>query len=109
MFRHIKERECQVTTVEGNSWLYNLRRIGVYRGYGLNEDPDLQYLMIWGQFFDHSWRVREKPAKTLLSAAGELSHTEQVRACFPLQAYRPRSEVEVFYDFYGLYSARETP
>ncbi len=68
----------------------------------LNEDPDLQFLMIWGQFFDHSWRVREEPAKTLLSAAGELNHAEQVRACFPLQAYRPRSEVEVFYDFYGL-------
>lgn len=115
MFRHIKERECRVITVEGNSWLYNLeayRRLfpeEYIEDMVLNEDPDLQYLMIWGQFFDHSWRVREKPAKTLLSAAGELSHAEQVRACFPLQAYRPRSEVEVFYDFYGLYSARETP
>ena len=107
MFRYIKKHEFQVTTVEGNSWLYNLE---AYRrlfpeeytaGMVLNEDPDLQYLMIWGQFFDHSWRVREEPAKTLLWAAGELSHAEQVRACFPLQAC-PRSEVEVFYDFYGL-------
>ncbi len=106
MFHSLTNEVTDVNVIEGNSWLYNLE---AYRRvfppeYTLdmqeNDDPDFQYLMIWGQFLDKDGGVKTSLASEFLSRVEDLSSIKDLRFCFPFQPFKPRCNVGCFTDFY---------
>jgi hypothetical protein len=113
MFAHIQQHEPQATTVQGNSWLYNLhayRRLfppSYTAELPESNEGEFQFLARWGQLFDRDWDVRQPHGERFLHALEHLERLDDLQHCFRDQILRPRCAITDFYEYYGLTTARD--
>lgn len=107
MFAHIKQGVSGSTSVIGVSWLYNLeayRRLfpPVYLATAQVGGYDFPYLPLWGQFIDHSGRVKEGLVARFLECLDKQHRLEEIEKCFPFQVLHLESSIQDFYRFYSM-------
>jgi hypothetical protein len=107
MFAHLRANVRDVRTVLGGSWLYNIeayRRLfpAGYLATAAPEEPETQFIALWGQFLDHNRQVKPDLAARFLDAIARQSTLEGLLNAFPYPVLRLEGPVEEFYKFYGV-------
>lgn len=105
MFTHIRETLHGPVGVLGASWLYNIeayRRLFPpdYLATAQAGRRDFPYLPLWGQFVDHTGRIKEDLAHRFLNRLGSQQTLEDIEKCFPFRALHLESSIHAFYEFY---------
>jgi hypothetical protein len=103
-------RACpDALSVRGVSWLHG---IAAYRrlyppeyaqsARPLTVEQVLPSMPLWGQFLDHTGRVKDDLATTFLSCVARAGTFSDLVACFPQQVYEVECDIAHFYRFYGV-------
>ena len=105
MFEEIREKYPKAKYVEGGSWLYNreeYRRLfpKEYLKDMRTRDPKTKILVIWGQFINSEWEIKEEKYKIFLEKLSRAKNMEDLNNLFEMKELYPRCEIEWFYDFY---------
>lgn len=108
MFHHISNHVPTVTTVLGNSWLYNLEAYcrlyppAYIAGLPVSDEAEFQFLAFWGQCFDYKWNPKPTITQVILENLKMTKSLHHLRWCFPYQALQPSCAISAFYKFYGI-------
>jgi hypothetical protein len=107
MFGHLKRTVPSPATVIGCSWLYNIeayRRLfpPAFLATAQVSYADFPFLVLWGQFLDRNWQIKEDLAGRFLDCLGRARDLEAAKRCFPYPVLRLECPVQPFYDFYGI-------
>lgn len=105
MFRYIRQHAAAPITVVGGSWMY---AIEAYRRLfplaflinAIDREVEPQFLAQWGQFLDHSNRVKTDLVCQFLENLELQTTLEGVLACFPYPVLHLECPIAVFYTFF---------
>jgi len=106
LFAHVKRAVGLYAEVTGTSWLYNLasyRRLfpEPYVASGTVVQR-LRSMPQWGQFVDHTGRIKAAPAQRFRAAVAAVSSITRLPDAFPLQPLAARAPIQCFYDHHGV-------
>jgi len=109
LFATIARAQPEALTVRGVSWLHG---IAAYRRlyppeYGqsarlMPTDRVFPSMPLWGQFLDHTDRVKDPLAIAFLAGVTRASTVADLGACFPQPVYAVECDIAHFYRFYGV-------
>lgn len=107
MFADVRRHLPEARFVRGRSWMYNVLP---YRHLFPEEyirtatpvEAELQFMSLWGQFLDHTLRVRSDRSHTFLQAIAVASSAADLRHSFPMPVLAPRCSIDHFYAFYDI-------
>lgn len=107
LFAHLRVSAPNARTVLGGSWLYNIeayRRLfpANYLATASPEEPETQFIALWGQFLDHNRQVKPDLAARFLETIAHQTTLESLLNAFPYPVLRLEGPVEEFYRFYGV-------
>lgn len=107
MFEDVKKNYPEAEYVEGGSWLYNLesyRRL-FPKEYFKNMKsrlPKTNILVIWGQFINSEWGIKEKEAQKFKIQLEKTNTLEELDNVFEMFELQPKGEIKYFYKFYSI-------
>lgn len=95
----------EARSMVGGSWLYNIeayRRLfpQEYLATAAPEDPETQFIALWGQFLDYRRRVKPEVAARFLSAVEAAPDLTALLHAFPYPVLRLECPIAVFYEHY---------
>ncbi len=107
MFSHVREAHPDVVAVRGSSWLHN---IPAYQRlfppeYVASVEPhgyETGFWALWGQFIARDGGLRESTAGPFLRDLKAQTTVDGCLRCFPYEVLKPRCDIGIFYDFYGI-------
>jgi hypothetical protein len=111
LFVHVGGNAPDAQFVVGGSWLYNVeayRRLfpPSHLATANFEDPEFQFVGLWGQFLDRHGQVRAAMADEFRARLGRAVTVEALTDCFPYRVLRLKSDIRAFYVYYDVGSGR---
>ena len=106
MFKYLNENEPNITTVEGNTWAYNLESYKRLFPLEFTKRPIIntecfQGSSGWGQFFKSNGEMNQDRIDEFYKNLEHLDGNNPHLA-FPFQVLKVSAPIEIFYDFYRL-------
>jgi hypothetical protein len=108
MFKYISGYYCNAQFVEGCSWLYNYeayRRLFppeyIARMELVNDTP-VRLHSAWGQFISSSGEINYKRTAIFKQKVVTAASLVELLDSFPFRIYKSRTEIKLFYSFYGI-------
>ena len=108
LFTYVRYNVPDVTTVRGNSWLYNLPAYTrlfpptYSRVMPDNTDSAMHMLGLWAQCYDRFWEVKPDIAAIVMERIAQVASLDDLRHCFPYQRLRPTAPIADFFAFYDI-------
>jgi hypothetical protein len=105
MFASISEKHPEAKTVEGGSWLYNLKSYQrlfpetFTSNMKTEEIPFPRSSGIWGQFINSEGQVNEKMKYAFLHKTDATKSTKELLQCFEFRILFPRTGIGDFYSY----------
>lgn len=105
LLQDIRQNVPNARSMVGGSWLYNIeayRRLfpPAYLETAKPEEPETQFIALWGQFLDHQRQVKPEIAQRFLDQLETASTLDEALHAFPYPVLRLESPIEVFYASY---------
>jgi hypothetical protein len=103
MFAFIREKHPEAKTVEGGSWLYNLKSYQrlfpetFITDMKVEEIPFPRSSGIWGQFINSAGQINEKMKYSLIHKVSAAKSMDDLLHCFEFKILFPRTGIENFY------------
>jgi len=109
MFEEIQKNHPDTKYVQGGSWLYNLdsyKRLfpKEYVKNMKSRSPKTSILVIWGQFLNSEWQIKEDMSKRFLDRLHMVKTLEDLDRVFEMKELYPKGEIEDFINFYSKFS-----
>ncbi len=107
MFKDIKKNHPNVKYVEGGSWLYNIEAYKrlfprEYTEKMRSIPPKTNNLVIWGQFINSEWSIKDDYANKFLSRVKKAKSKEDLENSFEMLSLFPKAEIKYFYNLYSI-------
>lgn len=107
LFTHVRATVPGASKVVGGSWLYNIeayRRLfpEAFLSTARAEEPEAQFIALWGQFVDHRRQIKTDMAAAFLQRVGRAASLDEILRSFPYLVLRLEACIESFYTFYGV-------
>lgn len=105
IFLEIKEKHPNARYVQGGSWLYNLdsyKRLfpkEYLENMKSRKEPKTSILVVWGQFLNSEWEIKEKEYKEFLKKLSKAKDLEDLNNLFEMKVLYPKCDIKYFYEY----------
>lgn len=107
LFTDVKTNHPDVKYVQGGSWLYNIESYKRLFPNSYFKDmksikPKPNMLVIWGQFINSEWGIKEDMGRIFINKVKNANIIEDLDKSFELLELFPRGDITDFYSFYNV-------